>query len=46
LPFDWTRRGLAAGRHTIRLRLLPEKPAASRDRFLNVAGFEAVDGPR
>jgi uncharacterized protein len=45
LPFDWARRGLPAGRHTIRLRLLPEKPAASRDRFLNVAGFEVLDGP-
>ena len=42
LPFDWTRRGLAEGRHTIRLRILPEKPAHSTDRFINVAGFEVL----
>ena len=42
LPFDWTLRGLAPGRHTIRLRILPEKPGPSTDRFINVAGFEAL----
>jgi DUF1680 family protein len=42
LPFDWSHRGLAPGRHTIRLRLLPDKPEQSLDRYLNVIGFEAV----
>ena len=42
LPFDWTKRGLAEGRHTIRLRILPEKPSQSTDRFINVAGFEVL----
>lgn len=42
LPFDWTHRGLAPGRHTIRLRLLPDKPDASTDRYLNVIGFEVL----
>jgi DUF1680 family protein len=42
LPFDWNRRGLAPGRHTLRLRLLPDKPEKSTDRYLNVAGFEVL----
>ena len=42
LPFDWTHRGLAPGKHTIRLRLLPDKVEKSTDRFLNVAGFETL----
>jgi DUF1680 family protein len=47
LPFDWSHRGLAQGHHTIRIRLLAEKPEASSDRFLNVAGLEvpADNGP-
>jgi uncharacterized protein len=40
LPFDWSHRGLAPGLHKIRIRVLAEKPAASTDRFLNVAGLE------
>jgi hypothetical protein len=44
LPFDWAQRGLPPGTHTLHLRLLPEKSEASRDRFLNVAGFEPTDG--
>lgn len=43
LPFDWSHQGLPAGRHTIRLRLLPEKPEHSSNRFLNVIGFEALN---
>jgi DUF1680 family protein len=43
LPFDWSRRGLAPGPHTIHLRLLPDKPAPSSDRYLNVRGFEVLD---
>lgn len=42
LPFDWSQKGLSPGRHTIRLRLLPDKPEQSLDRYLNVIGFEAV----
>jgi DUF1680 family protein len=42
LPFDWSHRGLASGRHKIRIRLLAEKPRPSSDRFLNVAGLEVV----
>jgi len=43
LPFDWTQHGLSPGRHTIRLRLLPDKPEQSKDRYLNVIGFEALE---
>jgi DUF1680 family protein len=43
LPFDWRHQGLRPGNHTIRLRLLPEKPDKSSDRFLNVIGFEALN---
>ncbi|MCW3095318.1 MAG: hypothetical protein JWL77_936 [Chthonomonadaceae bacterium] len=42
LPFQWEHRGLARGKHTILLTLLPDKNPASRDRFLNVAGFETL----
>ncbi len=42
LPFDWVHKGLAPGRHTIRLRLLPDKVEKSTDRYLNVVGFEVV----
>jgi hypothetical protein len=44
LPFDWSYRGLVAGPHKIRIRLLAEKPAPSTDRFLNVAGLENLTG--
>ena len=43
LPFDWRTTGLAPGKHTLRLTLLPEKPDGSKDRFLNVAGFEILE---
>ena len=42
LPFDWVYRGLAPGKHIVRLRLLPEKAEASIDRYLNVRGFETI----
>lgn len=42
LPFQWEYRGLAPGKHTLKLTLLPAKTAASHDRFLNVSGFETV----
>ena len=43
LPFDWTQRGLSSGRHTIRLRLLPNQLEKSKDRYLNVIGFEVLN---
>ncbi|MGC4046080.1 MAG: glycoside hydrolase family 127 protein [Armatimonas sp.] len=42
LPFDWRITNLSPGKHTIRLTLLPEKLEGSKDRFLNVAGFELL----
>ncbi len=42
LPFDWSHRGLASGRHKIRIRILAEKSKASTDRFINVAGLEML----
>jgi uncharacterized protein len=42
LPFDWSYRELKPGKHTIRIRLLEEKAPASRDRFINVAGFDVL----
>ena len=43
LPFDWSHRGLAPGSHTIRLRLLSDRPEKSTDRYLNVMGFEILN---
>ena len=43
-PFAWERAGLGPGRHTLRLTILDDKAEASRDRFVNVVGFEAL-GP-
>jgi hypothetical protein len=45
LPFDWSYRGLAPGRHKFRIRLLAEKPASSSGRFLNVEGLEVFTEP-
>jgi hypothetical protein len=42
LPFDWSHRGLPPGRHTLHIRLLPNKAQASSNRFLNVAGLEVL----
>jgi hypothetical protein len=43
LPFDWVVKDLKRGEHSIRLKLLAEKPPQSKDRFINVAGFEAIE---
>jgi hypothetical protein len=43
LPFEWFQKHLKRGPHSIRLRLLAEKPPPSKDRFINVAGFEVID---
>ena len=45
LPFDWSSKDLAPGRHTISLRVLDEKPPQSKDRFVNIAGFEITPAP-
>jgi DUF1680 family protein len=42
LPFDWSHQDLKPGKHTIKLTLIEDKDAASRDRFINVAGFEII----
>jgi DUF1680 family protein len=42
LPFDWHISGLAPRNHTLIITLLPDKTSASRDRYLNLAGFEVV----
>jgi hypothetical protein len=42
LPFDWEKRGLPPGRHRLTIAVRDEKPAGSRDRYLNVAGFEVI----
>ena len=42
LPFDWSRRDLKPGKHTIRLKLLDEKNPQSKDRFINVVGLEIL----
>jgi DUF1680 family protein len=46
LPFEWSQRDLKPGRHTIKLTLLEAKDPQSRDRFLNVAGFEILRDKR
>ncbi len=43
LAFDWSHRGLSAGQHTIRLRLLADRLEKSKDRYLNVIGFEVLN---
>ena len=43
LPFDWHIDGLEAAKHKLTITLLPDKSAASHDRYLNVVGFEVVE---
>ena len=43
LPFDWSYRGLPLGRHVLGLRLLPQKSDQSKDRYLNLRGFEVLE---
>jgi DUF1680 family protein len=42
LPFDWKIEGLPFGKHTIKITVLPNKTEASKDHYLNVAGFEII----
>ncbi len=39
LPFSWEHRGLAPGKHTIRITVLDQKAEASKGLFINVTGF-------
>ena len=42
VPFEWRQDGLPAGSHRLTLTILDAKPAPSKDRFINVAGFEVI----
>ncbi len=42
LPFEWKTAGLPAAKHKIQIRIINEKNPASKDHFINVAGFEAL----
>lgn len=43
LPFEWKIEALSPGKHTIRLTILKDADPASKDHFINVAGFEVVE---
>ncbi len=45
LPFDWKRVGLGRGHHVLRITLTPKKSPESKDRYINLSGFEIVDTP-
>jgi DUF1680 family protein len=40
-PFTWEHGGLAPGRHTIKMTLLPDKNPESRDYFINIVAFDS-----
>jgi uncharacterized protein len=42
IPFEWRKDSLPVGSHRLTLTVLDTKPAASKDRFINVAGFEVL----
>jgi hypothetical protein len=44
LSFDWKHEGLTLGQHTIKITLLLEAAIESKDRYLNLAGFEVIGG--
>jgi hypothetical protein len=46
LPFDWERRGLAPGKHSIRITVLGEKTPESNGTNVNLAGFEVIRSPQ
>ena len=45
LPFDWSRRGLKPGRHTIKLTLLERKDAPSARPSTSALGFQILPEP-
>jgi uncharacterized protein len=42
LPFEWSSPKLKPGKHTICLKLLDKNTPPSKDRFINVAGFDIL----
>jgi uncharacterized protein len=42
LPFEWISPKLKPGKHTIRLKLLEKNSPPSKDRFINIAGFDIL----
>jgi hypothetical protein len=44
LPFDWSHTGLKPGKHTIRLKVLEKKDPKSKDRYINISGFDVLGG--
>ena len=46
LPFAWEHKGLAPGKHLIRLRVLGEKSESSRGAFVNIRSLIPVEGAR
>lgn len=45
VPFRYESAHLPAGKHTIRLTVQPEKNQASKNRYVNIAGFDVVCSP-
>jgi DUF1680 family protein len=43
-PFEWIKSGLNAGKHRLKITIRDDKPASSKGRFINIAGFEAIQG--
>jgi DUF1680 family protein len=43
VPFEWRKQGLPAGSHLLTITILAQRPADSKGRFINIAGFEVVD---
>jgi uncharacterized protein len=41
-PFAWRKDGLPDADHSLTITILDRKPAASKGRFINVAGFEVI----
>jgi hypothetical protein len=42
IPFEWMSPKLKPGKHTVRLRLLEKNTPPSKDRFINVSGFDIL----
>ncbi len=42
IPFRWERKDLPAGKHTLRLTLKEGRNPKSKDRYVNVAGFDTL----
>jgi len=45
IPANWERRGLPPGKHTITITLIEEKNPSSKDRYLNISGFDILASP-